>query len=381
LVAIVNQETGVKDAADIHLYLDGVQIPDVSLNREFGSGDAAAPFYGDGHGVHKFNPLSSSWPTVFPGATITYPITNNFPPLSTHTNMVVFEDDQNIWHTNSWTWTTDYPYLFASNSLPLGSLTVTGFATRTVWVPAIPNNSYPGVINSSASAQMLLNNTSFSPVNARSTNTAQTVGWGTTAGDFTGAAPFPGLYFTNGYFETMAVQAQGYLQLAAGTNTFHIDGDDTFGMYSPGDPSNPGTVLFDTPYNQNPNVDFVVVAQAAGLYPVNIYYMNGGGPAHCLLQSYDSGNTLHIVGDVANGGMPVYSGPYIPAGPTLWSTAQILKSGTSWSQETGATVNTGTKTITLTQPAGSRYYQLRSATALTITKVSRASGNIVLTYQ
>jgi hypothetical protein len=71
----------------------------------------------------------------------------------------------------------------------------------------------------------------------------------------------------------------------------------------------------------------------------------------------------------------------IVTGPTLWSTAQILKSGTAWTQETGANVNTGTKTITLTQPAASRYYQLRSGTALTITKVQHAGGNIVLTYQ
>lgn len=84
---------------------------------------------------------------------------------------------------------------------------------------------------------------------------------------------------------------------------------------------------------------------------------------------------------VSAGGTATATGAYVANGPTLWSTAQIQKSGTSWAQETGVTVNTGTKTITLTQLAASRYYQLRSATATTITGVSCSSGNVVLTYQ
>ena len=41
-------------------------------------------------------------------------------------------DNASTWRTNTWTWTTAYPCLFASNSLPIGSLSQRGFDVRMV---------------------------------------------------------------------------------------------------------------------------------------------------------------------------------------------------------------------------------------------------------
>ncbi len=460
-VAIINQDDNVKDAADIHLWLDGVQVPDANLTVDIGTGDSA--FYGgNGHGVYKQNPLDlTGAPVIFPGATITYQIPTVLPPLSQHTNVFAFEDDGGVWHTNSWTWTSAYPYLYASNSLPIGSLTVPGFATRTAYAtPAANVGSYPGIENCAPGAQQLLDNTTL-PFNMKSTNQVAMVAWGQIGNEVSNVTliPFPGLYFTNivDGFDNLAIQAQAYLQLAAGTNTFHINSDDGVGIYSGGDTMTRGIVLAESPFNSTYNADFVVVAQAAGLYPINLFYEQGGGAAVCLLQNYDTNTPpqLHTVGDTANGGIPAYilepgalqvnitpsaavtagaqwqldggalhnngdivcglmpgshtvtytaaagyttpastnvtvistqtnitTGTYVAAGPTLWSTAQIQKSGTSWTQETGAVLSTVNQTLTLpTLPTANRYYHLVGSVQYKITKVQKVGSTVVFTYQ
>ena len=76
--------------------------------------------------------VDADYPHIFPGATITYQIPDLLPNLSKHTNIVVFQSEESVWYTNSWTWTSAWPYLWASNSLPLGTLSATGFRARTV---------------------------------------------------------------------------------------------------------------------------------------------------------------------------------------------------------------------------------------------------------
>src|SRR5205823_1023945 len=54
------------------------------------------------------------------------------PPARVMTNTLTYQDN---FHTNnlSFTWTYSYPFLAASNSLPLGSRTSRGFSIHTVW--------------------------------------------------------------------------------------------------------------------------------------------------------------------------------------------------------------------------------------------------------
>jgi hypothetical protein len=133
--------------SSIHLYLDGAQIPDGSLNIDNGTG-------GNGLGLHKPN---NSPPNDFSGFTVTYQIPNRLPPLSLHTNTVVFQSDQNLWYTNSWTWTAAWPYLWASNSLPLGALSVPGFSARMVQSSSAGlGNTLGGLLDSVQGAELVL---------------------------------------------------------------------------------------------------------------------------------------------------------------------------------------------------------------------------------
>jgi len=74
------------------------------------------------------NPLANG--RAYPGATVTYSNNVLYPWGSKHTNTVAFKDSNNNWQTNTWTWTTAYPYLVASDSLPVGSLSIRGFDAR-----------------------------------------------------------------------------------------------------------------------------------------------------------------------------------------------------------------------------------------------------------
>jgi hypothetical protein len=73
--------------------------------------------------------------------------------------------------------------------------------------------------------------------------------------------------------------------------------------------------------------------------------------------------------------------PYTAVPLELWSTDKVKGSGTVWGKETGATVDTVNKRITVAQNGTPRYYQIRWSSKTKITAVSRSSGNIVLTYQ
>jgi hypothetical protein len=73
--------------------------------------------------------------------------------------------------------------------------------------------------------------------------------------------------------------------------------------------------------------------------------------------------------------------PYTAVPLKLYSTAQVKGTGTVWTEETGATVDTVNKRITVAQNGTPRYYQIRWSSKTKITAVSRSSGNIVLTYQ
>jgi hypothetical protein len=72
--------------------------------------------------------------------------------------------------------------------------------------------------------------------------------------------------------------------------------------------------------------------------------------------------------------------PYVATPMKLYSTAQVKGSGTVWTEETSATVDTANHRITVAQN-GTRYYQVRWSSKTKVTGVSRSGLNIILTYQ
>jgi hypothetical protein len=116
-VGIFNRETTV-NTTSIVLYQDGTLIPNGSLTI-----------------VANLNePANPAGYQTFDGATVTYTIPTVYPPGSVHNSACVFNDNEqpSVIHSNYWTWTTGYGALWASNSLPVGSLTVPGVDARMV---------------------------------------------------------------------------------------------------------------------------------------------------------------------------------------------------------------------------------------------------------
>ena len=172
-VGIVNRETSV-DTNTIVLYLDGTLIPNASLTI---TNDLFEPN----------NPSSGPGLSDFPGATATYAIPTQLPPGTRHTNACVFTDiEQSIVHSNYWTWTSP-PELWASNSLPAGSLSVPGFDARMVHSTAagMGGNNFTDtgadIQNTVAGAMAVL--AGQYPVDYAATNWVQLVAWALNGSD------------------------------------------------------------------------------------------------------------------------------------------------------------------------------------------------------
>jgi hypothetical protein len=73
-------------------------------------------------------------------------------------------------------------------------------------------------------------------------------------------------------------------------------------------------------------------------------------------------------------------GVYTALPLSLWSTTQLKKSGTAWTQETGAIVDYTNLRVTNAAPAVSKYYQLRWDDHTTVTRVAKSGANVVLNF-
>ena len=283
-VAILNRDSAV-NTNSILVWLDGIQVPTSTLAIV-------------GSITEAKNPTTS--PNTFPGATVSCTISNLLPWNSLHTNSIAFSDNLGAWTTNTWTWTASYPNLFASNSLPLGSLTLPGFDARMVQSAAANISGSGGLNNSVASAEAVLANPPPYKVDLAATNLVQLVAWDLNATDAYGAATnFPGLCVPPAVVNSFAVETFAYLQLTAGHHQFYVDSDDAVGIFS-------GTNVADTSMTllRNDNVthqtlDFVV--EADGLYPFHILYEQGGGSAYLILHSVNLSDNSQTLVNAAGG--------------------------------------------------------------------------------
>jgi hypothetical protein len=374
-VEILDRDTTV-DTNSIVLCLDGVWIPHASLT--------IVPQ------VERWsNPSNFGGPTNFGGATVTYPITSLLPWGSTHTNRVAFLDSTNTWQTNTWTWTTAYPYLFQSNSLPLGSLSVRGFDARMVQSSAanIANSDggSGGIPNSVASAKAVL--AYQYAVDQAATNIVQQVAWDLNANAYGAVTNIPGLCIPPANVNSFAIETLAYLQLTAGTNRFYVDSDDTVGIYSGTNLTDTSIVLLQSSGVIHTAFDFIVAAD--GLYPFHVIYEEGGGAAYLVLSSVNNGvNTLLNTAGGVNAFYPLVcksstsvKGPYTVdaaanAGNAL-TTAGVHcdGAGVALNQK----VTGGTMTVPISGAA--KFYRLDGPRLTKITNITRVGSNVVITYQ
>lgn len=369
-VGILDRDTTV-DATSITLCLDDVWIPNSSLTID--------------PQVHRpSNP--GAYPRDFGGATATYTIPTLLPWGSQHTNKVAFKDSANTWQTNTWTWTTAYPHLFASNSLPLGSLSVRGFDARTVQ----SDNGGTSLDNTLARALQQLAIPPTIPIDRKATSIVQVLSW-----DETTAPPenVPGL--CGGNYINIAVESLAYLELSAGLYRFHISTDDRCGLYSgAGFADANAQALWENPGN-TADTTFDVAVEAAGLYPIRCIWEETGGGAHLHLWSTNitTGDPEVLINDPANPAGVVkawyplvlrssasVAGPYAvdSSAVNLLNTADVDDPNCS-PTVVGSMVTGGTFTVPISGTA--RYYRLEGPRSSKITKFEKTGSNIKITYQ
>lgn len=369
-VGILNRDTSVtSDPTSIALCLDGVWIPNDSLTIDWS--------------LHKPN-NPSSYPRDFVGATVTYPITNLFGWGSKHTNIIAFKDDANTWRTNTWTWTSAYPYLFASNSLPLGSLSKRGFDTRMVQ----SDNGGVNLANSLDRALQQLAIPPQIPVDQQATSIVQVLDWNKASDPPNNV---PGLCAGNS--NNIAVQSLAYLELTAGLHRFHIYTDDRAGLYSGANLADTNAVVLWENPGDTANTTFDFVVEADGLYPVRCIWEETGGGAVFHLWSVDLNDLSEVLindsGDPAGVVKAWYplvckssssvTGPYTVASTAVnaLNTTDIVGSRCG-PTVVGSMVTGGTFTVPISSSA--KFYCLDGPRATRITKFTVGS-NVVINYQ
>lgn len=373
-VMILNRDTSVTyDNASIALCLDGVWLPQASIGIDWNI---------DWSGVSK--PGNRSYPNLFGGATVTYPITNLLTWGSKHTNIFAFKDSAEVWRTNTWTWTVAYPHLFASNSLPIGSLTARGFDVRM----AQTTNGGVNLENSLARARQQLAGTI--PVDQRATSIVQVLDWNKNSAY---PANVPGLCPGNNAAPiNIAVESCAYLHLTAGLHRFHINTDDRAGAYSGVNLASANALWEASGSTANTTFEFVV--QADGLYPFSCLWEETGGSAALHLWSVDLNDSSEVlINDSADPAGVVKA--YYPvvckssaaaAGPYALATgaANVLNVVDQFNSDCGSAVigqkvTGGTLTIPLSGTA--QYYLLDAPRKTRITNINKGASNVVITYQ
>jgi len=373
--AILNRDTTV-NTNSILLWMDGAQVSASALSIVGSITEAKNP---------------TAVVNLFAGATVSYTIPNLLAWNSMHTNTLVFTDNLGARTTNTWAWVANYAHMAASNSLPLGSLTLPGFDTRTVQSAAANLGGSGGLNNSVASAQALLADPPKYKVDLAATNIVQWVAWDLNANAYGAVTNFPGLCLPPANVSSFATETFAYLQLTAGLHRFYVDSDDAVGIYSGANLTDTSMVLTAKDGVLHTAFDFVV--EADGLYPLHIIYEQGGGAASLVLHSVNLSDNSQTLVNAAGGVSAFYplacmsstsvAGPFTidpaaNAGNVL-TLADVRCDGSPTGAALNQKVTGGTLTVPIAGPA--RFYRLEGPRATQITSVTKSGSSMVITYQ
>ena len=368
-VGILDRDTAV-DTTSIVLCLDGTWIPNSALTID--------------PQVHKPDNPGGSFKD-FSGATVSYTVSTVFPWGSGHTNLVAFKDSANTWFTNRWTWTSAYPFLFASNSLPIGSLSVRGFDVRMVQ----SDNGGVNLDNSLERALLQLASPPQIPVDRAATSLVQTLDWDKTLEP---PSNVPGL--CAGSYRNIALEAYAYLELKAGVHRFHIVTDDGAGLYSGNRLTDPHPQVLWQKSSSVANTTFEFVVEADGLYPVRCLWQETGGAANLHLWSVNLADASEVlVNDPANPegvvkawyplvclSAPSVTGPYAvdAAAVNVLQTTDLVAADCA-PTVVGQMVTGGKFTVPVADTA--RFYRLDGPRQTRITRIVKAGSSIEISYQ
>jgi hypothetical protein len=298
------------------------------------------------------------------------------PPAPVYNHTLTFQDSagSNLVHS----WSYSYPFLRASNSLPVGSLTARGFHYRTA--QALNGGANLGSSLGRAEDQLAIPPVIPADIFAEGdiTGADATFEWNNdnaTPKDVPGLSGVPG---TAAPLNNIASEALGYLELTAGPHRFSAGSDDGFQLRSGRTPNDVTAVVMGQQDGATFGGTFDFVVEAPGLYPIrNLWYENGGGANYQLRSVNLSDNSTVVINDPANpAGVVKAFLPAVP--PTVLSAAAV---GGPYTVPAGAVVNMAAKTVTVPVSGSMQFYRLSSSSALTIKSIAVSGGNVVITYQ
>jgi hypothetical protein len=262
------------------------------------------------------------------------------------------------------------------NALPPGSGENPGFSVRLVQSDQETANTLeraeqqlarpPGIPIS------LETNTTIGVINY----TQQAVPNTTPDGYFEDEATFPGID-PAGHTDDMAMEILFYLELPVGSHRIGVRSDDGFQLRSGATPTDPNAVVLGEKTSGTYDGTFDVLVEQEGVYPFRMVWFERGGGAHVELFTQDtSTGERTLINDPASS---------IKAYRSVGVTTLMLESAASvtdtFTEESGASIDTGAQQITVPVSGDSRYYRLSGAAELRISTIDLQGGDVVLTYE
>jgi hypothetical protein len=319
--------------------------------------------------------------TLTGGVQVDWPFAST-PGAALITAMLTFSDTASVPQTFSWSYS--YPWLAASNSLPVGTLTARGWDYFMV-----QSSTVGGAGNALGTAEEQL--TGLIPYDQSYTTNApngiQLLQWSVetgvvspTTGSVINQAP-PNLA-QGPEIDNIACQMLGYMHLTAGAHRFYVLSDDGFQLRSGTTPSDTAATVMGFRDGGTINGYFDFLVEAEGLYPSRCLWMQHGGQANFEMSSVNlSDNSKHLINDPANptGVVEVY----LADGPVA-QVIQLYSSSTvkgTYAIDNTAVIDTNAKTATVPISGSARFYRFYGPNQVTITKISKVGSNIVLAYQ
>ena len=318
------------------------------------------------------------------GVTVSFDISPLPPSGALNTASVSFKDNFNVSQTSEWTFTVVYKSLNPANR-STGPGLDRGICLRMAQgdPAAVPHE------NSLMQAEDIL--AGRYPLVMDTNAVVQVVNQSKRLTDSSGLFPedqvVPGLFdenltsFGNGDSD-FAVEMVTWLELAPGLYRFGGRTDDGFKCSSGSslhDLSAAGILGFwnGGPADQPARSEFEFVVTAAGFYPFRFMWYERGGSAYGEWYSVDltTGDRTLINDPEKENSIKAYK---TVVSLTLQSSPAV---GGPYADDLTAVIDSGAKQVTVPKNGNTRFYRLRSGTAVQITRVEIVGNNVVLHYE
>jgi hypothetical protein len=180
------------------------------------------------------------------------------------------------------------------------------------------------------------------------------------------------------YSEDFTVEIRAYLDLPAGLHRFGVVTDDGYKISAGATPADKTPLLaFHNGGPANETFDFVV--PVAGLYGFRMVWYERGGNAFAEWFSVDlATGTRTLINDPDSPNAVKAYQDVVPAPAVKLQSSAVV---TGFFADTAATIDTVAKKVTVPASGAAHFYRLSSATALRITSITLAGGNVVITYE